>query len=98
MKIERYLDAPTKLANTFVLHTGEYPIKEPVAEFNIAHDFKETLDANRFVYLRIVVNAGNLDDVIPIDFLCCVVQFFHNSILFCWCKYNTIFLFCNTFF
>lgn len=68
--VKRNLDTATQFANAFVVHTGKGTVQKTVGKFNIVDNFKEPGNAHKRINLFAIEQAGNLDFVISVDFLC----------------------------
>lgn len=72
--IEADFEAPAELADLHILHTIERPIKKAIAEVDVSDHTDETGHANEGVDLLTVVDTADLNLVITIDFLACVIE------------------------
>lgn len=63
-------DTTAQFAHAFIIHRSKGPVQKTVGKFNIVDHFKEPGNAHKRINLFAIEQAGNLDFVISVDFLC----------------------------
>lgn len=75
--IETNLQTPAQFANANITHTRKRAVKQAVCQFDVIHHLHKAAHAYQRIDFLSLVDAGNLDFVIPVDFLRCVFQRCH---------------------
>lgn len=80
--VERNLDTPAQFAGADIVHAGESPVKEAISQVNIVDKSQQASNTDQSVDFGAIVDAGNLDFIVPIDLAGSVIQLFHNLVSF----------------
>ena len=80
--VEGNFQTPAEFADADVVHAGESPVKQAVCQFNVIDHLEQAGNADQSVNLAALVDAGNLDFVVVIDFPGGIVQLCPNFVIF----------------